>query len=65
MIVLDEEHYIAEGHTQKCYKHPEHKNLFIKIVKYNPSSGSRNIHEIDYYEKYDTIRYSATLQYWM
>jgi len=51
IIVLDEEHYIAEGHTQKCYKHPEHKNLCIKIVKYNPSSGSRNIHEIDYYEK--------------
>jgi len=33
MILLHDQHYIAEGEIRKCYIHPSNKNLCIKIPK--------------------------------
>ncbi|GAA3658182.1 YrbL family protein [Flavivirga jejuensis] len=50
MIKILDEHFIAEGTYQKCYRHPSNQNLCIKISKQNIEI-SRLAYEIKYCEK--------------
>ncbi|WP_033958124.1 YrbL family protein [Psychroserpens jangbogonensis] len=50
MIEIKDNHFIAEGVYQKCYIHPENKNLCIKVSKQELST-SRLLYEINYFKK--------------
>ncbi len=67
MIILKDEHYIAEGLIRKCYYHPNDNNLCIKIgkkgvdnyvlykeIKYFQRIRNKDISKFDYpfYSKY-------------
>ncbi|WP_323789678.1 YrbL family protein [Psychroserpens sp.] len=50
MVVLKDEHYMAEGLARKCYFHPKSDNLCIKIGK--PGVDEAHLYkEIKYYKK--------------
>jgi len=50
MVVLTDEHYMAEGLARKCYFHPEQQHLCIKIGK--PEVEKSHLYkEINYYKK--------------
>lgn len=53
MVELEEKHFIGQGKNRACYRHPDDKNLCIKIMlpqhkkKYN-----ENVHEFQYVKKH-------------
>ena len=50
MVVLNDEHYMAEGLARKCYYYPDNDNLCIKIGK--PEVDESHLYkEINYYKK--------------
>ena len=50
MVVLKDEHYMAEGLARKCYFYPDNTNLCIKIGK--PDVEESHLYkEINYYKK--------------
>ena len=51
MIFIDENQYISEGKTRKCYSHPNDKNLCIKIMKPLHVEGQVLKKEIKYHNK--------------
>jgi len=51
MIEVKEEDYIGEGEFQKCYVHPNNKNLCIKIMKPREGVVPRISSETKYYNK--------------
>lgn len=50
MIKIENDHFIAEGSFQKCYKHPSNHDLCIKISKQNIET-TRLANEIKYCKK--------------
>ncbi len=50
MITIEDEHFMAEGVYQKCYRHPDNDALCIKISKQNLET-SRLLYEINYFKK--------------
>ena len=55
MIKIGNEHFIAEGEYQKCYRHPSNQNLCVKISKKNIET-SRLAYEIKYCKKISKIK---------
>ena len=51
MINITKEHYINQGAFQKCYVHPENKNLCVKIKIDENHKDLRVDREIEYYKK--------------
>lgn len=51
MLFIDENQYISEGKTRKCYLHPNDKNLCIKIMKPLHTGVKFLNKEIKYYNK--------------